>query len=187
MDAEHRLVRAVSAQKRHGAFDHVQIGLVGVAPENIHVELPELAQAAALRALVAVHVGDGKPFERVVEFTHFARHHARHRGRHLGADRKAAPPAVGKVIGLFFGKFLAAFGGVDIERFQHRPAVFLKASRFQHLAHLAEKPVAQFHFAGIEIPRAFVGQNGQFGCFHVQDPLCDRNHIDYSIFLSACP
>ena len=121
----------------------------------------------ALRPLVAVHVGNGEPTQREIEFPDPFRHHARHGGRHLRADSQPAAAPILKMIGLFAGQFLAAFGRVKIERLQHGAAVLLKTGLVQGAPDAVKKAVARPHLLGEKVPRALVRQYRQFGCFHI--------------------
>ena len=115
-----------------------------------------LAEPSALGALVPVKVRYREPAEREAEFTELARDHARDGRGHLGADGKAPASPVLKIICLLARKLLSALRNVYVERFEHRPAVFLEAAEPEPLPDLSEKPVAKSHLSRVKIPCAFV-------------------------------
>ena len=171
MHLEHSLVSTERAEHAYGALDNVKVSLVGVASEDIHVKLPELAQATSLWALVAVHIGNREPFEWVVKLAHLCRNHAGYRWSHLGTDSKHSAAAVSKVVGLLLGDLLSAFGDIQLKRLYHRRVVFVKSRKLKCLAYLSEKPVAQLHVVGIKISCTLVRLGRKLFVAHFYSPF----------------
>jgi len=93
--------------------------------DQVGVELEMLSEPASLLPLVAEELRDGEPADRLLEPVGPGRHHPRERGRHFGPQRHVPLTLVGEGIELAHD-LVAALGGVQLQRLQRRPVVFLE-------------------------------------------------------------
>ena len=135
---------------------HLVLGLDAFDAENIDVELPVLAQAAALRAFVAPQVRDAVPAQRIGQLLALGGHHPADRRRHFRPDDHFAAAAVFKNVGLLVDDLLAGLGQVNLQRLQNRRVILLVAKTLGHLAPLAEHVLLQALIRRVKIPRAFI-------------------------------
>src|SRR4051794_16971454 len=83
-----------------------------ITTEHIDVELPVLAQASALRTLIAPEIGDAKPTHRTRELIDLASHHTSQCRGHLRAYSDLALAPVDHPIELLIDDLLACLSGV---------------------------------------------------------------------------
>ena len=102
-----------------------------------------LAQAAALRALVAEDVGDRVEPQGEPKLAAARRDHARDRRRHLGTQCNLSAAAVGKGVRLFVDYFFifGAFGFVQLGVLQNRGVILDIASSLHLGAYGLKEPV----------------------------------------------
>src|SRR3989344_1863878 len=116
--------------------DNLRISLNPFCPHNIGIELPVLAQASALRALVAEDVGDGVPAGGERNIAVFCGHHAGEGGCHFRAERYLAAAAVGEGVGLLIHDLVRCLSAIQLCMFQNARAVFLVAKKIAHALHV---------------------------------------------------
>ena len=83
-DDEVRGPETARAEDIHTGGDDLGVGLDPGHAEDVQVELPELTEAAPLRALVPEQAGDREPLDRLGQPLAAGGHHPRQRRRHLG-------------------------------------------------------------------------------------------------------
>jgi len=143
------------AERGHHVVHHAEdldVGVRAVRAEDVHVDLPVLADPPALRPFVPVAVGVAVPANRELQGARVPGDHAGHRGRHLRPQRQAAPPAVGERVQLQLGDFLSGLGLVDLRGLQDGAVVAEVPVAFRDVVEPMEHLLPHRHLRREEIP-----------------------------------
>ena len=119
--------------------DYLRISFHAFGADEVGVELPVLAQTAALRALVAEDIGDSVPARREGNVARARGNHARECRRHLGTERHLAIPAVGKGVRLLVYDFFRSLAPVELGVLKDARAVLFVAEQLADAFHVLEK------------------------------------------------
>ena len=140
-------------QQIDGRGDELRIGQRSGLADEVHVDLVVLPQPAPLLTLVAVHLPDREPADRLLERPRPGRHHARQRGRHLRPQRDLPPALVLEVVELL-DDLRTALLDVQLQRLERGPVVLLEAVARGDAAPDSKYVIAESRFVGIEIPES---------------------------------
>ncbi len=121
-----RAVKAQVAESVDGHGQHLGIGSDSRLPDDVDVPLEVLPEAAPLLALVSEELGKGEPANGLGKGPAPVAENASQGRCHLRPERHLSPTLVLEVIQLP-DDLLAALLGVELQRFQGRAIVLLKA------------------------------------------------------------
>ena len=110
-------------------------------------------EPAALLPLVPKQLRDGEPPDWLLERLHSGGDHPRQRWGHFGPERDVPVPLVPKRVQLL-DDLVPALLGVQLERFQRRTVVFLKAVARSHAAPGRKDVVSEAQVFRVEIAKA---------------------------------
>ncbi len=158
LDGEHLRPRAEVNEGLIGECDDLHIGRDVIRAENVAIELPVFAYAAALGALVAEKIRYRIPTYRESEFFVTAGDESRHRRSHLRSQGHFAIAAIEEGVGLLVDHLfvLGALTLVEFGRFEHRGIVAFEAERLGCATPGVENVALDGHVLGIEIPYSLV-------------------------------
>jgi len=133
--------------------DQLRVGEDLVLPDDVHVELEVLPQAALLRTLVSEELGDRVPAHRLRESGRPRRHHPGEGRGHLRPQGHLPPALVLEGVELL-DDLLAGLLRVQLEGLQRRPVVLDEAVPLRHLAPRLEDVSSERQLLGEELPEA---------------------------------
>src|SRR3989338_427480 len=162
------LIGAETAQDPVRDRDYLGVGFHARDAYQIRIELPVLADAALLRALVAEHICYGVPTGGERYLPRASRDHARQGRRHFRTQCHFAVPTVGKGIRLLVHDLFRGLAFVELRRFQDRTPVFLVAEQLANALHVFEQIALEELLFGVEIPYALVWFRRQFFGRHIK-------------------
>ena len=137
--------------------EQFSFGQKRVTAQDVHIELPVLAQTPLLRPLITPEIRNAKKPDGPRKLMNPRRHQTRHCGRHFGTNSNLAISPIDKMIELLVDEFFARLCGIEVKTLNHGTAVLKIAKRARHLGELSEHPVSELHVFGVKIACALVG------------------------------
>ncbi len=149
-DDEVVLAEAAGAEDLHAGRHDLGVGLDPFDPDDVEVELPELAEATALRTLVAEQARDREPLDRLGQPLAAGGDHPRQRRRHLRpqGDFPAAPVLEGVQLA---DDLLTRLAGVELQGLDDGRVVLLEAESERGVAPAVFDPAADPHLLGVVV------------------------------------